>query len=55
MEQKEKPTFEQQARQQYHDLKIKIPQWVSPAAAKPLAKLAVTPDDFPFLNQVKRS
>ncbi len=29
-------------------------QWVSPVAISPLARLDVTPDDFPFLHQVRR-
>lgn len=45
-------TFEPQPRGHYRGLDIEIAQWASPVAVKPLAKIAVTPDDFPFLNQV---
>ncbi|MFD1675739.1 hypothetical protein [Alicyclobacillus fodiniaquatilis] len=45
-------TFEQQIMEPYNGLAIESTQWASAVAVKPLAKLAVTPDDFPFLDQV---
>lgn len=45
-------TFEQQATREYQGLKIESTQWASLVAVKPLAKLTVTPEDFPFLTQM---
>ena len=45
-------TFEQQPLDDSHGMKAQIEQWASPVDVKPLAKLAITPDDFPFLAQV---
>ena len=45
-------TFEQQARAHYRGVEIDLAQWASLVPVKPLAKLAVGPDDFPFLNQI---
>lgn len=44
--------FEQQPLQHYHGRDIEIEQWARSTAVKPLAKLSVTPADFPFLGQV---
>jgi hypothetical protein len=35
-----------------YGVRIRSNQWASPEAIRPLASLAVTPDDFPFLGQV---
>jgi len=45
-------TFGQQPEEDWHGLKLASTQWASPAAIRPLARLVVTPDDFPFLGQV---
>lgn len=45
-------TFEPQPLQDSRGVKAEIAQWVSPVAVRPLARLAVTPADFPFLNDV---
>lgn len=45
-------TFEQEPKQQYLGVTIEMAHWASPVAVKPLAKLAITPDDFPFLKQM---
>ena len=45
-------SFTQQPRQSYRGHEIEIAQWASPVPVKPLAKLRVTPEDFPFLSQV---
>jgi hypothetical protein len=34
-------------------MKVEIEQWASPVNVKPIAKLDITPDDFPFLSQVR--
>jgi hypothetical protein len=34
-------------------MKAQIEQWASPVDVRPLAKLAITPDDFPFLAEVR--
>jgi len=44
--------FEQQANQFYRGLDIEIAQWASLSPVRPLAKLAVGPEDFPFLAQI---
>ncbi|HEX2913167.1 MAG TPA: hypothetical protein VH186_20360 [Chloroflexia bacterium] len=46
-------TFEQQPEQERWGMRFSIAQWASPVAVKPLAKLAVTPEDFPFLSQTR--
>ena len=45
-------TFERQPYFQYFDLMVEIAQWASPVAVKPIAKLRVTPEDFPFLREM---
>jgi hypothetical protein len=45
-------TFEQQPLQDYMGLQVEITQWASPVAVKPLAKLPVSPADFPFLEKM---
>ena len=46
-------TFVQQSRQPYKNLEIEHAQWASLAPVKPLAKIAVEPDDFPLLAQIR--
>ena len=46
-------SFEPQPLQPFGGAKIEIAQWASPTAVKPLAKLVVAPEDFPFLTQVR--
>lgn len=46
-------TFEQQPLDDSRDMKVEIEQWASPVNVKPLAKLAIAPDDFPFLSEVR--
>ena len=45
-------SFEQQAEGDYRGIRLQTSQWASPVAVKPLAKLSVSPDDFPFLDQM---
>ena len=45
-------TFEPQPLLEFRGFKAEVAQWASPVEVKPLAKLAVTPDDFPFLKDV---
>lgn len=44
--------FEQEPAQQMLGAEIRFPHWISTKSAKPLAKLRVQPQDFPFLAQV---
>src|SRR5689334_13811202 len=46
-------TFEHQASYPEQDVEIEIAQWASLVEVKPLAKIAVTPEDFPFLSRVR--
>jgi hypothetical protein len=46
-------SFEQQSSQRYRDVAIEHAQWASLVPVRPLAKLAVTPEDFPFLAQIQ--
>jgi hypothetical protein len=46
-------TFEQQEPMERLGLRVEPMQWASSVSVKPLAKLAVTPEDFPFLHQVE--
>ncbi len=46
-------TFEQQAHRTEGGMDLVIAQWASLVPVEPLAKLAVTPDDFPFLAQIQ--
>ncbi|CAN5665069.1 hypothetical protein BH10CHL1_BH10CHL1_48670 [soil metagenome] len=45
-------SFVQQARARYQGIEIDLAQWASSIPVKPLAKLAVQPEDFPFLPQI---
>jgi hypothetical protein len=45
-------TFRQQPNGEARGRQVQIAQWASPEAVKPLAKLAVGPEDFPFLSRV---
>ncbi len=45
--------FERQPRQIFNGLEIEIAQWASPVPVKPMAKLTVTPEDFPLLSQIR--
>ena len=47
-------TFEQQELQTRDELVAEIQQWASLAPVAPLARLAITPADFPFLAQIHR-
>ena len=47
-----KDTFELQPRQHVRGMEIEIPQWASLVAVRPLAKLVVKPEDFPFLTAI---
>lgn len=47
-------TFERQPRQRYRSIEIETAQRASLARVRPLAKLSVEPNDFPFLAQVRR-
>ena len=44
-------TFTQESSQQAQGTEIIFPHWISFQSAKPIAKLLVEPDDFPFLDQ----
>ena len=46
-------SFEQQAPFISADAEIQVMQCASTEAVKPLAKLTVAPDDFPFLSQIR--
>lgn len=45
-------TFERQPRLRSRGREIEVAQWASPTPVRPLAKLAVAPEDFPFLAQI---
>jgi hypothetical protein len=45
-------TFEQQRRVRIRGVEIDLAQWASLVPVKPLARLAVRPDDFPFLSHI---
>jgi hypothetical protein len=45
--------FEQDPMQDYNGIEISVPQWAGHQAAAPLARLIVSPADFPFLSQVR--
>ena len=45
--------FEKQASQRYRDWTIDPAQWASPVPVAPLARLAVGPEDFPFLDRMR--
>jgi hypothetical protein len=46
-------TFEPQQPIPFGDSAIHVLQWASPVPVTPLAKLHVTPADFPFLDQIR--
>ena len=46
-------TFEEQGPDRFGEWDIHIPQWASLAPVRPLARLAVGPEDFPFLEQLR--
>ena len=45
-------SFAQEAPQSVQGMEIILPHWVSTVAARPVARLRVGPQDFPFLEQV---
>jgi len=45
-------SFEQEAPQQVQGMEIVFPHWISTLPAKPVARLCVGPQDFPFLAQI---
>ena len=47
-------TFEQQTIDDFRGFKIESTQVASLVPVRPLAKLATTPEDFPFLHQIRR-
>ena len=47
-------TFEQQSIDEYRGFKIESTQVASLAPVRPLAKLSIMPEDFPFLRQIRR-
>lgn len=44
--------FQQEAPRQIQGMEIIFPHWVSSSVIKPLARLDVGPEDFPFLEQI---
>jgi hypothetical protein len=46
-------TFEQQPHRHENGMELIIAQWASLVPVRPLARLTVTPDDFPFLSQIR--
>ena len=47
-------TFSPEPDDTWQGLRCAPTQWASPVPVRPLARLDVTPDDFPFLDQVRR-
>lgn len=47
-------TFEQQSIDTFHGFQIESTQVASLVPVRPIAKLAITPEDFPFLQQIRR-
>ena len=45
-------SFEQEASQQVQGMEIISPHWISTLPAKPIAKLQIGPQDYPFLAQI---
>jgi hypothetical protein len=45
-------TFEQQKPTAFRGMEVELAQWASAVPVKPLARLQVTPEDFPFLAQM---
>ncbi|GAA2280789.1 hypothetical protein GCM10010234_17180 [Streptomyces hawaiiensis] len=46
-------TFERQPPIRVGDVLVQSAQWASPVEVTPVAKLAVQPEDFPFLDQIR--
>jgi hypothetical protein len=46
-------SFELQPRVRVGDVSVQPAQWASPVPVAPVAKLAVQPEDFPFLDQIR--
>jgi hypothetical protein len=46
-------TFELQPPMRFGDFEVRIPQLASFVAVRPIARVAVEPDDFPFLSQIR--
>ena len=46
-------TFELQPPMRFGELEVRVPQLASFVAVRPLARVAVEPDDFPFLSQIR--
>ena len=46
-------TFELQPPMRFGELEVRIPQLASLVGVRPLARVAVEPDDFPFLSQIR--
>jgi hypothetical protein len=44
--------FTQESAQQVQGTEIVFPHWIGSTPTRPIAKLIVEPDDFPFLNQI---
>ena len=44
--------FKQEPPQQHQGMEIIFPHWIGNVPSKPIAKLLVGPDDFPFLDQI---
>lgn len=45
--------FESEPEEQAFGLRLGATQWASPAAVSPLARVEVTPEDFPLLEQIQ--
>lgn len=46
-------TFEPEPEETWQGLQCAPTQWASPVPVRPMARLTVTPDDFPFLKDVR--
>lgn len=46
-------SFEPMPPQQAGSLRMRVPQWASLAPVRPLARIAIAPEDFPFLDQIR--
>jgi hypothetical protein len=45
-------TFDAEPEEEWHGLRLASTQWASPVPVRPLARIAVRPEDFPFLDRV---
>ncbi len=45
--------FIPQSRASYRGMEVEIAQWASPIPVRPLARMTVSPADFPFLTQMR--